>query len=107
MKKAKTSCLVAASLALIFAAQGCYGSFRVTQQLHTWNREIENRWLGAGVFAVFRVFYVYSAAFVSDALIFNSWEFWSDENPINGVSAERLKAIRDADDARAAEADKK
>ena len=85
---------------------GCFGPFNLSSRLHTWNREIENRWLGEAVFLPFRVFYVYSAAFLADALIFNSISFWGGDNPIDPPAAERRKALNDADDARAAEAAK-
>ena len=104
MKKAKTSCLLVASLALIFATQGCFGSFSATGRLHTWNREIENRWVGEGAFLLFKVVRVYPLFFLGDALVFNSIVFWGGENPVDAVSPARLQALRDADDARAAEA---
>ena len=84
----------------------CVGPFNATKRLHTWNREIENRWLGEGVFAVFRVHWipaisVYTVFAISDMLIFNSIEFWGGTNPIDPVSPARIKALDDADDARA------
>ena len=102
MKKAKTSCLLVASLALLFATQGCFGSFSATSRLHTWNREIENRWVGEGLFLVLKATRIYPLFFLGDALVFNSFEFWDGDNPIDPVSKERLQALRDADDARAA-----
>ncbi len=105
MKTKRTSCVVAL-LVLLFAGTSCFGPFNLSSRLHTWNREIENRWLGEAVYLPMRVFYVYSAAFFADALIFNSIEFWGGENPIDPPSAERIKALRDADDAREAEAKK-
>ena len=101
--KAISSCKFGAVLVLALMCTSCFGPFNTSQRLHTWNREIENRWVGEGVFAVFRVFYVYSAAFVGDALIFNSIQFWGGDNPIDPPSPERIKALHDADDARAAE----
>ena len=79
----------------------CVGPFNATKRLHTWNREIENLWLGEGVFVVFRFIYVYPLAAISDMLIFNSIEFWGGTNPIDPVSPARIKALDDADDARA------
>ena len=38
-----------------------------------------------------------------DVLVFNSFQFWGWENPIDPPSPERLEALREADDARAAE----
>jgi hypothetical protein len=80
----------------------CVGPFNTTKQLHTWNREIENRWLGEGVFVALRFIYVYPLAIIGDMFIFNSIEFWGGTNPIDPVSPARLKALDDADDAWAA-----
>ena len=104
--KAKTSCKLAAFLFLALVGTSCFGPFNTSARLHTWNREIENRWGGEGVFLVFQVFRIYSAAFVADAFIFNSIQFWGGDNPILPPSKERIKALQDADDARAAEAQK-
>ena len=46
----------------------------------------ENRWGREGIFLGFSVFYVYRVCLALDLLIFNSIEFWSGENPINGKS---------------------
>ncbi len=106
MKIKKTSVTITAFLALALACTSCFGPFNTSARLHTWNREIENRWVGEAVFLPFRVFYVYSAAFLADAVIFNSIEFWGGDNPIASPSMERIKALHEADDARAAEAQK-
>lgn len=91
------------ALALAALGTSCIGPFNATSRIHTWNREIDNRWAGEGVFLVFRALPVYTAAFVGDVLIFNSFEFWGAKNPIDPPSKERLQALAEADDARAAE----
>ena len=102
MKK-KNTCLLAGALVFATLASSCFGPFNATRRIHTWNREIENRWAGEAVFVVFRVAYVYTLAFVGDVLLFNSIEFWGGDNPIEPPSPVRLKALKDADDARATE----
>lgn len=85
-------------------ATSCIGPFNAVRRVHTWNREIQveqNRWLGEGVFLVFRAAWVYTIAFVGDVLIFNSIQFWGGENPIDPPDPERLQALWAADDARA------
>jgi len=92
------------ALLLATLATGCVGPFNATRRVHTWNREIENRWVGEGVFLVFRAAFVYSVAAVGDLLIFNSCDFWGFENPIDPPSRERIDQLNAADDARAAAA---
>jgi hypothetical protein len=93
--------LCALLLALSFAS--CIGPFNATSRVHTWNREIGNRWAGEGVFLVLRALPIYAICTVGDLLIFNSIEFWGGTNPIDPPARERVKALWDADDARAAE----
>lgn len=100
MKKAM-SLPLAAALALLVLSTSCMGPFNASGRIHTWNREIKHRWVGEGVFLVFRYLPVYTAAFLGDVLIFNSIEFWGGTNPVDPPSPERLKALNDADDARA------
>ena len=76
MNKKTTACALAVLLSLAFTSTSCIGPMNATKRIHTWNREIEDRWVGEGVFLVFRVAYVYSVAFVGDILIFNSIQFW-------------------------------
>jgi Domain of unknown function (DUF3332) len=104
--RTKRSLVTVALLALLFVCTSCFGPFNASNRLHTWNREIENRWLGEAVYLPIRVFVVYNAAFLADAIIFNSIEFWGGDNPIDPTAPERLKALMDKDDAWAAEAKK-
>jgi len=78
---------------------GCFGSMNATSRLKTWNREIENRWVGEGAYVVLRVPYggVYALVGLTDLLVFNSVEFWTGEHPIDPVSAERMRALRALD----------
>ena len=92
------------ALLLALTTTSCVGPFNATRRIHTWNREIDNRWAGEGVFLVFRALPVYGLAAVGDMLIFNSFQFWGFDNPIDPPSKDRVKALHDADDARAAEA---
>ncbi len=94
--------LVLCALLVGLCCTSCVGPFNATRRIHTWNREFDNRWLGEGVFLVFRALPVYGAAAVGDLFIFNSFQFWGAENPIDPVDPARIKALNAADDARAA-----
>ncbi|TDJ66435.1 MAG: DUF3332 family protein [Planctomycetota bacterium] len=91
------------ALALGALSTSCIGPFNTTRRIHTWNREIEHRWVGEGVFLIFRALPVYSVAFLADVIVLNAFDFWGGEHPIDPPSPERLQALADADDARAAE----
>jgi hypothetical protein len=72
---------VAASLCLsVFA--GCYGPFRLTKKVYDWNGSISDKWGREAVFLVLYVVPVYGISLFADAVLFNSIEFWSGDNPI-------------------------
>lgn len=79
---------LAVSLALALmcvSATSCYGPFKLTKKLHRWNGEVENKWAREGLFLVLVIVPVYPFAALGDAIIFNSIEFWSGENPIDNA----------------------
>ena len=76
-------CLLA--LMLLFSP-GCYGPFNLTKQIHHWNGNVGNKWVNELVFLAFIILPVYGLATLGDALIFNSIEFWTGDNPIDSPS---------------------
>ena len=98
MKMKKT--VIAASLAVLSVfTSACIGPMNATIRLKTWNREIENRWAGDGAYLLLRLPYggVYGLVVLSDVLLFNSVEFWGGENPVDPVSKERIRRVRELD----------
>ncbi len=79
-------------LALSFLFAGCYGPFRLTRKLHQWNGEVGSKWANEVVFIVLVWTPVYGLATLGDALIFNSIEFWTGENPIDSAKADSRDA---------------
>ncbi|HHO75900.1 MAG TPA: DUF3332 family protein [Deltaproteobacteria bacterium] len=67
---------------LSFFVTGCTGSFALTKKVHEFHRSQENKWVDEGIFLVCAVFYIYSIATLADAVIINSIEFWTGDNPI-------------------------
>lgn len=103
MSKTMTRSLLAAALVVCtMLTPACIGPSNASRRLHTWNREIENRWVGAAVYIPFRL--VILTAGIGDLLLFNSLEFWGFENWIDPVSKSRLEALRKADAEREAAA---
>ena len=91
--------LLGAAAALLLVTAGCFGPNNAARRVHTWNREIENRWVGQLVYLVVRPF-VILPCFVGDILIFNSIQFWGWDNPIDPPSQERIQALMEKDAAR-------
>ena len=60
----------------------CFGSFRLTQKLHQFNREVsQDRWTRWFIFLLMAGFPVYAAGLVIDGLFGNAIEFWGGRNP--------------------------
>jgi hypothetical protein len=73
------------ALALFAVSTGCMGTGGLGGKVKKFNlTAIENRWGREGLFLGLNVLWVYRICTVLDLFIFNSIEFWSGENPING-----------------------
>ncbi|MCE9669410.1 DUF3332 domain-containing protein [Myxococcus stipitatus] len=70
-------------------ATGCFGSFKLTQKIWQFNKNISGekfvQWL---MFLVLVIIPVYELGALIDALIINSIEFWSGNNPVSSVEGE-------------------
>ena len=65
----------------------CMGTMGLTGKVRKFNLEAtEHRWGREGIFLGFTIFWVYRVCAFLDLIVFNSIEFWSGENPINGAS---------------------
>ncbi len=59
---------------------GCTGSFKVTKAVYKLHREQRDKWMDELVFIV--CILPYGVAALSDAIIFNTIEFWTGNNPV-------------------------
>lgn len=85
---AKPSRIGVALVAIALFTSGCYGPFLLTRKVHQWNGEVsDNKWIVETVFIVCAWLPVYGIATLADAIIFNSVEFWTGNNPLQ-TSAE-------------------
>lgn len=74
----------------IIGVMGCVGKFRLTSKLNNGIVDIGKgqtggkgpQWAAEGVFLICAILPVYAIAILGDALIFNTIEFWSGDNPI-------------------------
>jgi hypothetical protein len=74
--------LVAASALL---ATGCFGTFGATNALYDFNKGVsENKWLQWLVFLVLIILPVYGLFILADAIVLNTIEFFTGNNPIGG-----------------------
>ena len=92
MKRIKVK-LVTFSLAISLGLASCYGPFRLTQNLHEWNGSLGDEWVNSLVFYGLLIVPVYEIALTIDAVVLNTIEFWTGENPValkNGESNEKI-----------------
>jgi len=71
------------AVAGVMLLSGCYGPFHLTRKVWDWNGQVsDNRWVVEGVFLVCAWLPVYGIATLADAVLFNSLEFWTGDNPM-------------------------
>jgi len=83
-----------ALLVLVLLLTGCTGSFRLTGKVYQFNREIEDQWVEELVFLGFCIVPVYEIALFADAIVLNSIEFWTGENPMASSGTGLQEVIR-------------
>lgn len=74
-------------LALSLFISGCYGPFNLTRRLYRWNGQASTeKWGKEIVFLILAITPVYSFTTLADAIVFNSLEFWTGNNPVDPPS---------------------
>ena len=64
------------------ATTGCFGRFEALRMVYDFNKDVhENKWVVWVAFLVMSV-PIYGIATVADAIVFNSMEFWTGQNPV-------------------------
>ena len=84
MKKGKLT-LVAAILSGSLLFSSCVGSFGLFNRLSSWNQGVGTKFVNELVFLAFNIVPVYGVAYLADALVINSIEFWSGSNPMASI----------------------
>ena len=69
-----------------FLVVGCTGSFNLTRKVYDFHRSQENKWVDEVLFLGFCWIPVYGLAAFVDAVIMNSIEFWTGENPVDKMT---------------------
>lgn len=70
------------ALACTIFMYSCIGSFGLTNKCYDWNNSIGDKWINELVFIGLSILPVYEICVVADAVVFNSIEFWTGNNPI-------------------------
>lgn len=92
MKKNKTmqAFLMFLSGGLLFSS--CVGSFTLSNHLRAWNQTVGDKFVNELIFLSMHIVPVYEVAYLADALVINSIEFWSGSNPLaNTGEVKRIK----------------
>lgn len=89
MKKALF--LTVAALTLAGATTGCVGknnAFCLFNGLAKWNRSVsQDKWVNELIFLGLNIIPVYGVFLFADVLVFNSIDFWTDDNPVKNAFA--------------------
>ncbi len=81
MKKMITKACIAATA--VTALSGCVGSNAVTEYVMGWNlKAVDNRYARGGLNILMSP--IYGIAIAADYIVFNSLEFWTGKNVLNG-----------------------
>ena len=75
--------MLAGLLAAAVLASGCYGPFNLTRRLYQWNGQVGDKWEKELVFLLLVALPVYQLTTFGDAVVFNSMEFWTGNNPVD------------------------
>ncbi len=87
MKKLRVLVL---TLCMGISLVSCYGPFKLTSSLHSWNGQAtSDEFVNALIFVGLNIIPVYGIAALADAIIFNTIEFWTGVNPIAMKAGEK------------------
>lgn len=68
-----------------FLFSSCVGSFGLHSKLLNWNQNVGSKFVNELVFLGCSIAQVYTIAWLADALVINSIEFWTGSNPMASV----------------------
>ncbi len=79
--------MIASVLVIAFLATGCTGSFNLTRKVNNFHRSQTDKWADELCFLLVALTPIYGLATFADAIIFNSIEFWTGDNPVTMANA--------------------
>ena len=98
MKQKFALTLTVSIIVIALIGTGCLGRFATFNKLSDWNQTVtDNKFVNEIVFLAMNIIPVYGVALFADAVIFNSIEFWTGENPMM-TEGEYKKTVRSGED---------
>ncbi len=91
MRKTYLSVGIAAILGATTLLSSCIGSFNLTNKVLDWNKTIGDKFVNEVVFIAMHIVPIYGITIFADAVVFNSIEFWTGDNPV--VKAGEVKEV--------------
>ncbi|MEG1402443.1 DUF3332 domain-containing protein [Bacteroides sp.] len=85
MRKRKLTFVAACVLSSTILFSSCVGSFGLFNRLASWNQTVGHKFVNELVFIALNIIPVYPVAYLADALVINSIEFWTGSNPMANV----------------------
>jgi len=82
MKNFNKTFLIALAAVMFLIQTGCIGSFKLTQTVLKFNRDVSPKFVSELVFLVFCIIPVYEISIFIDAVILNLVEFWTGTSPM-------------------------
>jgi len=79
-------------VAVACVASGCFGPFNLTRRLYHWNEDVGQKWEREIAFLLLALTPVYGVTTLADALVFNSIEFWTGDNPVDPPGRSRRRS---------------
>ena len=78
----------------VFVTTGCTGSFNLTKKVYNWHHSNPDKWLDEGGFLVCILLPIYGISTFADAIVFNSIEFWTGDNPVVSIET-KTKQVKE------------
>lgn len=85
MRKNRFMYLMALALSSSIFFSSCVGSFGLFNRVSSWNQSVGTKFVNELVFLALNIIPVYGVAYLADALVINSIEFWTGSNPMANV----------------------
>ena len=85
--------LIGLVLAVAFLSVRSTGSFVLTKKVYEFHRNQDGKWMDELMFLGVVILPVYGLATYGDVLIFNTIEFWTEENPLAAKADSKTRVV--------------
>ena len=91
MKKSFFTLAIVLTLSGSVMFTSCIGSFNLSNKVLSWNKSVGNKFVNEVVFLAFWIVPVYPITMFADAVVLNSIEFWTGNNPVTAGVIKEIK----------------